>query len=345
MNHAHLFSFCLCLCATSATAAAYAQAPASEAASTRADDLTHQGVELSKKHQWAEAEALFREAWSLKRSYDIGGNLGVAEAALGKWRDAAEHLAFALRTFPANGKPGHRDLLKEKLAAARREVAALSVDVNVPGAEVSVDGVSAGAAPVPDEIFVEPGSHTVQAKRAGYLDAKQTVQAAKGSAQTVTLALPPAPPPPLTTTGSVPQSTPPPWRPGPAVLIPAGALAAGGIAIGAGLTVAANGKASDVHAIQGSLKQGGASYPCAGASGATATTCSKLRDAATAQQTLSDAAFASFVTGGAFALAAAGLGIWSSVTPKDTGPKRGVHVVPVVGVGAGAGGVVVTGRW
>ena len=42
----------------------------------RADELARQGIELGKKHKWIEAEVLFREAWSVKQSFDIAGNLG-----------------------------------------------------------------------------------------------------------------------------------------------------------------------------------------------------------------------------------------------------------------------------
>src|SRR5690242_465502 len=85
---------------------------ADDAASKRADELTHQGNEFAVKLRWKEAEPLFRQAWALKHSYDIGGNLGLAELALGKHRDAAEHLSYALKTFPANGKGPHRELLQ-----------------------------------------------------------------------------------------------------------------------------------------------------------------------------------------------------------------------------------------
>jgi hypothetical protein len=319
-------------------ATAGAQTPADAA-----DAYFREGNSLYKEQRWAEARSAYESAWRLKKAHDVAANLAYAEMKLGRWRDAAEHLSFAVKNWPPTGKADKRDYAVERFQIAKQEVGTLAIQVEPPRAEVLVDGVVVGQSPLGDEVFVEPGSHTVEAKRAGYQDAKQLVQAAKGSAQTVTLALAAAPPPPPPSTGTVPVPRPPPWRPGPALIIPAGALAAGGIAIGAGLTVAANGKASDVRAMQGNLKQGGNAYPCAGASGTTATTCSKLRDTATAQQTLSDGAFASFVTGGAFALVAAGLGIWTTVTPRDAGPKSALSVAPVVG--AGAGGVVVVGQW
>src|SRR4051794_17070681 len=89
-----LLSFVLLVgsAARGARAADPGSAPAvDKAASDRADELMRKGNALGNKDQWGEAEPLFREAWSLKQSYDIGGNLGIAEATLGKSRDAAEH--------------------------------------------------------------------------------------------------------------------------------------------------------------------------------------------------------------------------------------------------------------
>lgn len=61
--------------------------------------------------------------------------------------------------------------------------------MNVPGAVVLLDGLEKALAPIEHEMFVEPGTRTIEAKRVGYADAKQVVEAAKGSAQVVTLTL------------------------------------------------------------------------------------------------------------------------------------------------------------
>ena len=143
MRHLSLLS--VLLFATALTGPAAAQGPAQappDAASARADDLTHRGNDLALKHEWAEAAALFRQAWALKQSYDISGNLGIASFALGKYADAAEYVTFALKHFPANGKREHQELLREKLAKARAEIGARTIEVSVAGAQVFVDGKS-----------------------------------------------------------------------------------------------------------------------------------------------------------------------------------------------------------
>jgi hypothetical protein len=59
----------------------------------------------------------------------------------------------------------------------------------VPGATVLVDGKEAGQSPLADEVFVDPGARTIEAKLAGYKEAKQTVEAAKGSSLEVTVVM------------------------------------------------------------------------------------------------------------------------------------------------------------
>ena len=49
------------------------------------------------KKDWTAAHAAFLEAWKLNEHYQIAANLGSMEIKLGRFRDAAEHLAIYLR--------------------------------------------------------------------------------------------------------------------------------------------------------------------------------------------------------------------------------------------------------
>jgi hypothetical protein len=337
MRHAILlsFGFLVAPLAFPARAAAQpsAQAPA-DAESARADDFAHRANDLALKHQWAEAESLYREAWTLKQSYDIAGNLGIAAFALGKYRDAAEHLSFALMHFPANGKPEHRNLLREKLAKARAEVGARVIEVTaaagvgsnvVAGAEVLVDGKRIGVSPLDGEVFLEPGTRTIVVRYSDYETATRTIDVGKGTSDTVTLALRPA--------------KPPPWKPGVPLIVSAGVLAAAGIAAGLGLTVAANGKAADRAGLLAKVGESGCAHP----SSASAADCSTLLSAANSQSTLSNGAVAAFATGGALALVTVGLATWANITRPP--PRDGVRIQVAPALGAAERGVVVSGTW
>lgn len=329
-----LATFALSLLALSVSVGqAHAQKPNTieidRTTSDRADDLAKRANALARKDRWAEAEPLYREAWSLKRSYDIAGNLGVSEAALGKNRDAAEHLSFALKSFPANGKSDHRKLLEMTFAKVAAETSTLTIRVSSARAEVLLDGRSIGTAPLEAPIFVEPGAHLVSAALAGYRAVQIPVDARKGAAQEVMLTLAPvddAPPPPVPTR--------PIWP-----TIVSSIVAAGGIAAGVGLTAAANGKSRDADSIGARL---GGSSSCTGTPAASvAPDCQDVKAALRSQSTLTDGARAAFIIGGAAALGAMGLGVWSTLGPKQQ--KSGLQLVPVVG--ASGTGLIVRGAW
>lgn len=278
-----------------------------------------------------QAYELYRSAWALRRTHDIAGNLAQVELALGKKRDAAEHLAFALAHFPptVSARSDRHAKLKKVFEDLRKDVAMLRIQVSVAGAKVAIDGAPVGDAPLAPEVFVDPGTHIVEATLSGYKPAQAPVQAAKGSAQDVVLTmsadLPVAPPPPP----PMVQGRRPIW---PALV--SGALAVGGLATGAGLTVAAKGKASRVA----ELRSGQAST-CFKPSPEAAGQCGALLDAVSAKTTLSNAAASAFMIGGAFAVVGAGMAIWTASSPKPA-PLQAVPVVGTTEVG-----LMLQGRW
>lgn len=300
-----------------------------------------------KQKRYVEAKAAYEDAFRLKQTFDIAVNLGFAEMKLELWRDAATHLSFALRNWAPTGKAESRVSAVEYLAAAKEQVATLAVTVTA-GAEVMVDGKRMGTAPV-EELFVDPGTHTIGARRDGYTQVEQTALAERGKTLPVALtlvaaALPPpsasaTPLPSSSSSSSAPPAPPiasavarPAAGPPQALIVTSGVLAAAGLGAGIGLTVAANGKASDEARLQ--MGRSACFTP-----GANAAACATLNDAASSKVTLSNAAVSTFIGGSAFALVTAGLGIWAATSSK----AAPVRVVPTVG--ADRAGLSVVGVW
>jgi len=150
--------------------------------------LFKQGNDAYRMKRWEEAYQAFWRAFDLKKAYDIAGNLGDVELILGKNRDAAEHLDFSLRNWPA-GQQSARKRTTERLAEARAEVGTLNVSVDQSGAEVTVNGKSVGTSPITVPLFVDPGAVTVEAKL-GDKTVSRTIAFDKGQEQTLTLELP-----------------------------------------------------------------------------------------------------------------------------------------------------------
>src|SRR4029078_8214250 len=66
------------------------------AAATEADDHFAKANAAFQEEKYDLALIEYQAAWKLSKSYDIAALLGVTEMRLGKYRDSAEHLAFAL---------------------------------------------------------------------------------------------------------------------------------------------------------------------------------------------------------------------------------------------------------
>ncbi|NUP12490.1 MAG: hypothetical protein HOW73_41120 [Polyangiaceae bacterium] len=171
-----------------AFAAALLLPPAAASAEEPVDVFFREGAEASRAGNVPLAYEKFRAAWALKQTYDIAANLGFAELALGKKRDAAEHLEFALRNFPPMGDTSQRSALEQKLEEVRKEVGELTIS-SATGAAIEVNGTVVGTCPLPGRIFVEPGQQIIVAKKPGVGEGKIVVSVRVGEAQEVRVEL------------------------------------------------------------------------------------------------------------------------------------------------------------
>jgi len=302
-------------------------APAASAAPPADDDATSQRVaELYKRanalydqKKLAEAEALYLEAWRLKKTYDVASNLGAIELDTGKPREAAEHFTFALREFPAGGKAAAREQLKARLALARAQVGAVRVRVNVAGALVTVGDRAVGKAPVEDEVLVTPGTVTVSASAPGYEQAAQSVAVAKGGSAEVSLTL------------REPRRSLVP-------LIVLASASAASLGVGVATTVVSNGKSKDANTQRAAILQGGGQCVVPPASFTAA--CGTLKSTLKSLDTTANVARGAYVAAGVLAVGAVTYVLLPVPKPAKSG---GIRVTPVVGLNGG--GAAVVGSW
>ena len=243
----------------------------------------------------------YRASWDLKQSYDIAANLGNLELEQGLPRDAAEHLAFALRTV-AVGVPEDRvAAIRGLLNKARRLVGAATVKVNVAGAEILVDGVAVGRSPLSTEIFVDPGKRTIEARLSPYAPAKKVFDFPRAATIPIELVLT-AP----TASASASASTAPPIATAtapatPKSMIPVGvgvAAAAAGLGLGIVGVVLSSSKASEVDRLQIELKSLDHGKHDACSAAAPPAQCADLGDAFIAKGSFRNLAIAGFATAG-----------------------------------------------
>lgn len=192
--------------------------------------------------RWADAEARFEAALAAPDAAgmtevqlaEVLGYLGLSELEQGKHREAAEHLGESL---------DHDAVLKEPLVRrfksgfnkALEHVGRIYVAAAPPDAEVLLDGEPIGTGATVLELFVDPGTHRLQARLSGYEELSQRVEIAAGATVGATLTLsrvapPPPPAPEPSAKKSAPAGPAAPPAPGPWASWP-GALRVAGIAV------------------------------------------------------------------------------------------------------------------
>ncbi|XXY52599.1 PEGA domain-containing protein [Sorangium sp. So ce269] len=306
----------------------------------QARKLFKEGVDAFAQGRWADARAAFLAALSLNPHYTIRGNLGASELKLGRYRDAAEHLARYVREIAedATSTAVERERGAAMYAEAQGKVGTLVVRTDVDGAQVLVDGALRGQTPLADPLFVEPGTHTISVRHEDYETKDMTVQLGAGGTIENGLEL-------TRKTGSAPaqKRLDPTLAPpaggaeayagaeenagGPRTALLIGGAATAGAAAVAGVvfTLVANAKGSDAGERRNALASGNAA-PCPRTGGTPA--CVELREVYEARVHFTNAAFFSFLGAGAVG---AGTLVYGMMTRPSSMPRERVQLTPLIG--------------
>ncbi len=141
-----------------------------------ADDALDRGRQALRSSDVQKAYREYRAAFDASPRYDTAANLGLVELDLKRSAEAAAHLAFALVNFPEDGDPALRAALRAKLNGELAPyLATVSIAVKKDGApfhgaEVDVDGVMVGRAPL-EPVLLAPGEHRFEARTESSHDA------------------------------------------------------------------------------------------------------------------------------------------------------------------------------
>ncbi|WP_437896217.1 hypothetical protein [Sorangium sp. So ce124] len=318
-----------------ATPQATSPAPAqADAMSRAARDIFAKGEEAWMQGKYDQCHAWFLAAWSIRPHRQIAGNLAACELKVGRYRDAAEHLAFLMRPN-ADGKPvplsqEHRALLDEAMA----KIAVVQIDAE-PGTTIVLDGKFVGQTPLSTPLYLDPGEHTIEGRSRAGGHEQVPLTLAPGTQRNIDLHL--QAPQPATTTPE-PAEAPPPVAPPPTLPpdtqvrdgVVIGGLALGGAAIAAGVVfvVVSNGKSEKVNEATRSIAMSGDANACNDP--AFRARCDALDDTYIAEETTRNLAIAALVTAGA-ALGGTALAyvLWPVGTPRTTA-SPGVRVTPTM---------------
>lgn len=288
-----------------------------------------QGNALYEAGRDADAEAVFEQAWALRRTYDVAISLGQAEANQKKWLEAVGHLRFAQDNMPAGITRKKRTQIAEAYAKALAQVALVVVKVEPSDAKVEVDGLA--PVPLPEGLAVEPGARRITLTKAGFerraIDVIVSAGERKEVAATLTAetSAPPAAPPtaPPPTAPVTPPSAPSEER---SWVFPAVAAGAGVVLLGAavGFTVASNDAAELADEEQARLRA--ERVVCS--DGAEA--CAALQGHVDDRDSTHTAAAWLYVGGSVAVATAVALVFWPEDTTKG-GATASTRVVPMAG--------------
>jgi len=144
-----------------------------------------EGVAYFDKKDFAKARVAFLQAYALKKHPAVLLNLAQSELRSGHEADAAKHFAQYLREHK-EATEAERQGAETGLTAAKALVGEVTLEVDVIGAEVYVDGDMEGQAPLPGTIYLTPGSHEIQARKDGKTASAQ-VNATAGQSTSLSL--------------------------------------------------------------------------------------------------------------------------------------------------------------
>ncbi len=231
--------------AAPATPAAPAEPdPATKAAARKliagGDAFFKKGDNLQRKKRSAEAKAQYERALgAYEKAYQLVAtprvllSMAILAEELERPLDAARHYRGFLAAAP-DADPKLRADAEQRLETVKLSIGVLALAVTPEGAEIVIDGTSAGASPLTAPLFLAPGEYTLAITAEGYQPLEQKIAIEAGSesersfelqAVSVIIEAPRAPPPPV-------ERAPTPPAPSKLVLF-----------VGGGVTVAALGGA------------------------------------------------------------------------------------------------------
>ena len=174
-----------CLTFLSATQALAAPPRDDDTTVAMARERFKEGVAFFDKKEYDKARVAFLQAYALKKHPAVLLNLAQSELRSNHEAEAAKHFSAFLREAK-DASDGERQAAEAGLNATKTTVAEVTVNVDEGGAEVFVDSSSEGVSPLPAPLFVAPGSHTVEARKAGK-SATTQINATAGRQQVASL--------------------------------------------------------------------------------------------------------------------------------------------------------------
>jgi hypothetical protein len=171
-----------CLLSLALATSAEAQAPLEDY-----DSVVNQAVVEFDAGSWEEARVLFRRAHEIEPSARTWRGLGLTAYELRKYVDAIAEFEAALADPRKPLTQKQRIQVQALLAKSRQFVSVYRISIEPGGADVLVDGQ---AAELKDgQLYLDPGTHTVVVRAAGYAEARKDLSVEAGATAELSIQL------------------------------------------------------------------------------------------------------------------------------------------------------------
>jgi hypothetical protein len=159
----------------------------------RAEAARHheRGAELCASGEYSRAAREFERAYELVPDYQVLYDVGQARIRLGQYARAHAALTRYLAEGASQIPDDTRRRVEADLELIAQKTGVLDIQVDVVGAEIFVDDVRVGHAPLEKPLLLDAAEHRVTARRAGYQAHTVPVTLAGGDAAHVKLELEP----------------------------------------------------------------------------------------------------------------------------------------------------------
>ncbi|HWA70816.1 MAG TPA: PEGA domain-containing protein [Polyangiaceae bacterium] len=157
--------------------AAPAAAPTPEAIKEAAERY-QRGLSIYAEGEYLLALVEFERAYQLAPNYRVLYNIGQVRIQLARYAKALEALQEYLKQGGDEIANERREAVMNDLKMLGERTAKLRLTINEPGADISIDGVLVGTAPLAEPIVVDAGEHTVEVRKGGFYDKSSFVTVA-----------------------------------------------------------------------------------------------------------------------------------------------------------------------
>jgi len=171
-----------------ATAPAPTAPPPASADPAEATQIVRRGHELAARHDYAGALVEYQRAYDLLPDYNVLYSIGAANVRLERWAAARQAFATYLDLGGSALPQARQDEVRNYLEILQKQTATLSLLLNVPDAEVHIDGVRVAPTSI-SGIVVEPGNHVLRVTKPGFRTVEDEFHATKGESVRVVLPL------------------------------------------------------------------------------------------------------------------------------------------------------------